>query len=112
MKFYKLKQKWEKDRLARFKEAGQRKTSLKKATPIFVKYNISRVVLFGSVAENRCTPESDIDLYVHPLHGKTYWEFRRELNETLGTPVDIYTDTDDIVFVKKILERGQVIYEI
>jgi predicted nucleotidyltransferase len=70
------------------------------------------VVLFGSTTENRSRPDSDIDLFVQPLAGVDYWDFIRELEDTVGFLVDVYTDTDDEVFVKKILERGDVIYEI
>ena len=52
-----------------------------------------------------------VPIFVRPLPGDDYWDFIRELADTVGIPVDVYTDTDDAVFVKKILERGEVIYE-
>ena len=55
------------------------------------------MVLFGSAAENRSRPDSDIDLFVRLLHGDNYWDFIRELEDTLELPVDVYTDTDDII---------------
>ncbi len=70
------------------------------------------MVLFGSAAENRSRTDSDIDLFVRPLKGDNYWDFIRELEDALDLPVDVYTDTDDEIFVKKILERGEVIYKI
>ena len=113
MKFDKLKQRWERDRIRRQEDSALRQKLLsEKARPVFKKFRISKVVLFGSAAENRSRPDSDIDLFVHPLQGDNYWDFIRELEETLELPVDVYTDTDDEVFVKKILERGEVIYEI
>ena len=113
MKFDKLKQRWERDRIRRQKDSALRQKLLReKARPVFKKFRISKVVLFGSAAENRSRPDSDIDLFVHPLLGDNYWDFKRELEDTVGLPVDVYTDTDDEVFVKKILERGEVIYEI
>lgn len=85
---------------------------MEKAIPVFQKYYISKVVLFGSSAENRSRPDSDIDLLVSPLSADNYWDFIRELENIVGLPVDVYTDADDELFVKKILERGEVIYEI
>lgn len=113
MKFDKLKRRWERDRIRRHRDSELRKKLLKeKAIPVFKKYHISKAVLFGSAAENRCRPDSDIDLFVSPLPVEYYWDFMRELQDTIGLPVDTYTDTDDEVFVKKILERGEVLYEI
>ena len=113
MKFDKLKQRWERDRIRREADSELRKKLLReKARPVFKKFHISKAVLFGSAAENRSHPDSDIDLFVSPLPGDDYWDFIRELADTVGIPVDVYTDTDDVVFVKKILERGEVIYEI
>ena len=113
MKFDKLRQRWEKDRIRRQKDSEMRREMLKKkAIPVFKKYNISKAVLFGSSVENRIRSDSDIDLFVRPLPASVYWEFVRELEETIGLPVDMVTDSDDEVFVKKILERGEVLYEI
>ncbi len=113
IKFDKLKQRWERDRIRRQEDSALRQKLLREnARPIFKKFRISKVVLFGSAAENRSRPDSDIDLFVRPLQGDNYWDFIRELEDTVELPVDVYTDTDDEVFVKKILERGEVIYEI
>ena len=113
MKFDKLKQRWERERIRRQEDSALRQKLLREnAMSIFKKFHISKVVLFGSAAENRSHPDSDIDLFVCPLPGDKYWDFIRELEDTLDLPVDVYTDTDDEIFVKKILERGEVIYEI
>jgi hypothetical protein len=47
-----------------------------------------------------------------PLASKQYWHFRHELEKTLEFPVDVYTETDDPVFVEKIIERGETIYDV
>jgi predicted nucleotidyltransferase len=108
-----LKQKWERARIRRKEESSLRKKLLKEIAPhLFQKYGITRVILFGSAAENRSRPDSDIDLFVQPLPAELYWDFRRELEDMVEIPVDVYTDSDDKVFVKKIQERGEVIYEI
>jgi hypothetical protein len=40
-----------------------------------------------------------------------YWALRHALETAPGYPLDLYTETDDAVFVAKLRERGQVIYE-
>ncbi len=82
-----------------------------KGTDLFVRYGIEKVVLFGSIEEEQGDSESDVDLYAEPLPADRYWQFRRELEEGIGVPLDLYTAGDDPVFIRKILERGRVIYE-
>ncbi len=83
-----------------------------KGRTVFEKYGIRRAILFGSVAENRCCENSDIDIFVEPLSAEKFWTFRREFEEELDAPIDLYTDTDEGAFVKKIAERGVVVYEV
>jgi len=75
------------------------------------RYGVQKVVLFGSVAEGRCGPRSDVDLLVQPVSNEHYWGLRRDLEDALGVPLDLYTDRDDPEFVKKIVARGEVVYE-
>lgn len=88
-----------------------RRRICEKGRELFGRYGIEKVVLFGSIDKGRGDSESDIDLYVHPLSGKEYWQFRRELEEAIGVSLDLYTAGDDPVFIRKIIERGRVIYE-
>jgi predicted nucleotidyltransferase len=113
MTFEKLKQKWLNDKQKRINRAAELKTALlTRGEPIFKKYGIRKVVLFGSVADERSGRASDIDILVQPLSADKYWDFRRELEDEINATVDIYTDNDDHVFVKKILSRGETVYEI
>ncbi len=113
MSYEKLKQKWLNDKQERINRAAELKsTLLTRGAPIFKKYGISKVVLFGSVADERCDPTSDIDILVQPLPAARYWDFRREIEEEMNSTVDIYTDSDDPDFVKKILSRGEIVYEV
>ncbi len=113
MKFDKLKHRWKRNRIRRREASALRRKLLReRARPLFEKYGISKVVLFGSASENRSLPDSDIDLFVSPLPADNYWNFIRELGDTVDLPVDVYTDTDGEVFVKKILERGEVVHEL
>ena len=109
--FDKLKKRWafeaneQSDRANSFRER-----LLNEGIPIFKKYNIKKVYLFGSLAAGRCEENSDVDLFVSPLSSENYWQFRFELEELIQLPIDLYTNDDDRVFVKKIIERGVKIY--
>ena len=81
-----------------------------KGTDLFVRYGIEKVVLFGSIEKEQGDSESDVDLYVEPLSPDRYWRFRHELEEAIGVSLDLYTVGDDPVFIRKILERGRIIY--
>ncbi len=83
-----------------------------KAIPVFEKYRIKKVVLFGSVLENRMYEGSDIDLLVDYVPPEQFWAFHNNLEEVLNMPVDIYTMNDNRQFTSKILRRGRVIYEV
>lgn len=111
MTFEKLKSRWKRDALEQAERAHTFKRDLlKKATPIFKRYKIQQAYIFGSVAEGRCREKSDIDIYVSPLPAEDYWQFRHELEEAVQLPIDLYTDSDDPVFIKKIISRGEQIY--
>jgi predicted nucleotidyltransferase len=111
MGFEKLKNKWENDRLRRQAEAEERKRVLLiHGTAIFKKYHISKAVLFGSAIHQASRADSDIDLYVHPIAGSSFWNFRHDLEEATGYSIDLYTDSDDKTFIKKIHSRGETIY--
>ncbi len=113
MNFNKLKQKWEtRKQQIRNRSAHMRSILLKKGPEIFREYGIRKVYLFGSVQEGRSVTTSDIDLLVIPLPAEHYWTCWRKLEEMTGFPVDLYTITDDTLFVQKIMQRGELIYEI
>jgi predicted nucleotidyltransferase len=108
-----LKKRWAEERAGRKALADQRRRALAARGPaIFARYGICRAVVFGSVTAARCRGSSDLDLLVLPLANQDYWDFRRELEEALGFPVDLYTDRDDPTFVEKILARGETVYEV
>jgi uncharacterized protein len=109
--FDKLKQRWVDEAKRRSERADVAKRRLlQRGVPLFKKYDIGAAYLFGSVAAGRCTDRSDVDLYVSGLPNHRYWIFRHELEETVQLPIDLYSDSDDPRFVKKIVERGEKIY--
>ncbi|KHE94010.1 MAG: nucleotidyltransferase domain-containing protein [Candidatus Scalindua rubra] len=83
-----------------------------KGKTVFRKFDIKKVLLFGSVVEERSFNDSDVDILVLPLKKDQYWECLRELENAIAFPVDLYTQDDDVKLVDKILSRGKVVYEI
>lgn len=58
--------------------------------PIMKKYSIKSAILFGSVAKNSATPQSDIDLLVDSgLKGIAFYGLLEEIVEKLNTKVDL-----------------------
>jgi len=113
MDYQKLRQKWEADSLIRKQISHKVKSRLlAKGIPVLKRFGIGKAILFGSVLNGRCDDHSDVDLLVAPLTGDQYWVFRHELEQALEFPVDVYTQDDDPGFIKKMGDRGEVIYEI
>lgn len=82
-----------------------------KSAPVLLRFGAARALVFGSVAEGRAKPGSDIDLLVLGTAPTEYWDLRRELEEALGRPLDLFTDADDATLVARIQARGHLIYE-
>lgn len=85
---------------------------LERGTAVFKKFDIRKVIVFGSVADGVCCDMSDLDILVIPLKNSQYWDFRYELEEAVGLPIDLYTDSDDPILVEKIISRGETLYEV
>lgn len=100
----------EKDRYVYSREV--KRQLIEDVTDIFKKYNIRKVVLFGSVVEDRMYATSDIDILVDPLSAEQFFTFQCALEEKLNLPVDLHTMNENKKFVEKILARGEVIYEV
>lgn len=60
-------------------------------TPVFNAYDISRAVLFGSLAQGTANEQSDLDLLVESrLHGLQFVGFMEAVRQATGRPVDIF----------------------
>lgn len=107
--------------------AKKRKSELKKELSriltIFIsKYRPSKVILFGSLANNVIRETSDIDMLIIKDTNKRYWDRIDEVLH-LAHPqeaVDIFVLTNkevkdnlrkDNVYLKEILDKGKVLYE-
>ena len=111
MGFEKLKERWRDEDLERQQQAAARKAALTRAEPVFESFGVQRAVLFGSAAAGKSAARSDIDLLVWSLSAADYWPFKRAVEEATGYSCDLHTQDDDPIFVKKVLERGEVVYE-
>ena len=110
--FKKLKKRWNNQIAKQQHIASQRRSALlDNGTKIFEKYSIKKVFLFGSVLKKKCSNNSDIDILLMPLNDDDYWKIRFDLEQAIGFPIDVYSQSDDPQFIKKIMERGEVIYE-
>jgi predicted nucleotidyltransferase len=113
MAFEKLKEKRAIERESRKIRSQRFKTLLlERGIVVFKKFDIRKVMVFGSVAEGVCTEISDVDILVMPLKNDQYWDFRYELEQAVDLPIDLYTDSDDPSFIKKIISRGETLYEV
>ena len=79
--------------------------------PILRRYGATRGWLFGSIAAGLCHARSDVDLLVLGVPAAAYWAPRHDLEQALDRPVDLLTQDDDPVMVRKITERGVLIHE-
>lgn len=91
--------------------AKYKRKAIENFDKVFEKYSIKRAYLFGSVLRRSCAPDSDIDIYVEDLEKERFWDMWRELEECAESPVDLYCQADDPVFIEKIKQRGELIYE-
>ena len=109
--YEKLIERWSQEKKEQQARAAEfKKRLLKNGTPIFKRYNLQAVYLFGSVASGKSSENSDLDLYVSDLPSARYWQFRRDLEEAVQLPIDLYTDGDDSGFIEKIIARGEKVY--
>jgi predicted nucleotidyltransferase len=113
MKFDKLKSRWvQKKQESRAAAQHYKQLIADRCPSVFQKFGIDKVVVFGSIIEDRFMKSSDIDMWVQGLPSEEYWSFLHEMEETIGIPIDLYTEKDDQIFVEKILIRGEVVYEV
>ena len=66
--------------------------------PVFASYDISRAVLFGSLAAGTATETSDLDLMVESrLRGLRFVGFMEAVRQASGLPVDINEDLPPLI---------------
>ncbi len=59
------------------------------------RYGVTKLALFGSVARDQATDDSDLNVLVRfdsPATSERYFDFQFYLEDLLGCPVDLVTD--------------------
>ena len=89
-----------------------------KIAPVAKKYNVKKVVLFGSYARNEATEASDIDFMIEKgglVSYRDYVSFYDELLDVYGKEVDLITARSLLKEQGRLLDavqgEGIVIYE-
>ena len=72
------------------------------------KYNLEKVILFGSSKER--IDAQDIDIGVRGIPSDLFFDFCWELYRDLSKPVDIIDLTKDCLFNKLIEQDGLILY--
>ena len=72
------------------------------------KYNLEKVILFGSSKER--IDARDIDIGVRGVSSDLFFDFCWELYRDLSKPVDVIDLTKDCLFTKLIEQDGLVLY--
>ncbi len=72
------------------------------------KYNLEKVILFGSSKERK--DARDIDIGVRGIAPKLFFDFCWELYRDLSKPVDVIDISIDCLFNRLIEEDGLVLY--
>ena len=110
--FPKVEERWREEQEERARHSSKlRRLLLERGVPVLRSYGVRQAWLFGSVADGKATPSSDIDILATPVTAEAFWSLRRELEDVLGCPLDLYTERDDAIFVRKVKERGEIVYE-
>lgn len=83
-------------------------------------YKPERIILFGSYASGKSSPDSDVDIAIIKKTADSFHERQKETRMLLKTttPVDIFVFTpeefekarQDNLFVQEIAKMGKVIY--
>lgn len=93
------------------KDADAVVAALRGATDLLARYQLTAVVLFGSLAAGRGGPESDTDLLVEGLDETRFFSLKSELEERLGRDVDLHTMVERPAFVERARRTGNTVYE-
>lgn len=75
-------------------------------------YGVQRIILFGSLAKDRFTAESDIDLAVAGLAPADFFTAYAEANRLSRFPVDLKPlESLHPHFYQRVLAQGEILYE-
>lgn len=85
-------------------------------------FNPEKIILFGSYAYGKPTPDSDADLLVIVSSGRSTWELSADISLKIdhSFPLDILVKTKNEIderlakgdyFIEDIIKKGKVLYE-
>ena len=84
-------------------------------SPVFARYGVRRVVLFGSYAKGQASEYSDIDLLVDSgLRGLRFVSLLDEMRRAVGKEIDLFDVTHiekDSWIHREIQKTGVTLYE-
>lgn len=81
-------------------------------TVLVQKFQVTKVIVFGSLVKNRFTAESDIDIAVEGVKKKDFFTALSEVNRLTERWVDLKPMEDlEPHFYQRVLETGECIYE-
>ena len=78
---------------------------------LFKRFEIAALALFGSVARNQASEDSDVDILVRfngPTTSKNYFGTQFYLEDLIGRPVDLVTDKALRLELRPYVERETV----
>jgi len=83
---------------------------LDRAVAIARRYGASRVVLFGSALSDPAQAR-DLDIAIGGVPGWDFYKLAADLESELRVPVDVVPLEPETRFVRRVRERGRVLYE-
>ena len=108
---------WKKQRAGRELQnqllAQQARCSLKQIMQVLAEtYKVQQVILFGSLAKDKFTMTSDIDLAVAGLAPENFFEAYAHVNRLTQFQVDLKPlESLTPHFYRRVLEQGEILYE-
>ena len=88
---------------------GEYRGDVEKAIHILTGEGCNEIYLFGSLANGKTSPTSDIDLAVKGLRDNIFFEVLGKLLMTLNHPVDLLSLEDENRFVALLKKRGELV---
>jgi predicted nucleotidyltransferase len=91
----------------------QARKSLSEVIKILVEeFNVTKIILFGSLVKGGFSPESDIDLAVEGIPSSKYFQALGTINLSSDRWIDLKPlESLEPYFLKRVLETGECLYD-
>jgi len=83
-----------------------------KLTPVFVKYGLEKVYVFGAYARNEENPKAEVDLLIKTnevMELERFYEFMRDLHHAVRVKVDVTFEEYINPYLKEEIQREAVL---